>query len=70
VNVTRESGGYDYFPSDRTITENKVTKGTGNYAGIFSNYAYVTYTFKFINFMNREQDLSVTVRVSESGNKI
>ena len=70
VSVSNEDGGYDYFPSSMEILEEDLTTGTGKYGLIFNNYAYVKYTFKFKNFLGNSQDLSVRVRVSESGNKI
>lgn len=70
VSVSNARGGYDYFPGGSTITEAKVTYGTGQYAGIFNKYAYVTYTFNFVTQFNGYHDCSVTMRVSENGNTI
>ncbi len=70
VSVSKEDGGYNYFPSSMEILEEDLTTGTGKYGLVFHNYAYVKYTFKFKNFLGKTQDLSVKVRVSESGNKI
>lgn len=70
VSVSNKDGGYNYFPSSLTILEEDVKSGTGRYGFIFNKYAYVEYIFKFENFMGKTTDLSVKVRVSESGNKI
>ena len=70
VTVSDEKGGYDYYPSDKGIVEEKLSKGTGKYAYVFNKYAYVKYTFKFKNYLGKIQDQSVIIRVSENGNEI
>lgn len=70
VSVTSPSGGYDYFPSEFKNVTNNVTSGTGRYGLIFNKYAYVTYTVNYTNNMGNVRDLSVTIRISESGNDI
>lgn len=70
VSVSNETGGYDYFPSNSTITEEGLSSGTGKYGFVFNNFAYVTYTFKFTTQFGGKFDYSVTIRVSESGNAI
>lgn len=53
------------------IISNKKTKtGTGKYAGIFNNYAYVEFSFTATNMIGLDTDFSVTIRISESGNNI
>lgn len=71
VSVSNATGGYDYFPPSLTIVNaGPAVTGTGRYGLIFNKYAYVTYTVNYINFMNNAQSLSVTIRISESGNNI
>ena len=70
VSVSQEDGGYDYLPPERKIIEESLEVGSGKYGFIFNNYVYVKYTFKFQNWLGNTEDLSVKVRVSESGNKI
>lgn len=69
VSVSNCSGGASDV-SGITISNAKVTHGTGKYGQLFNNYAYVTYSATFTNPLGIPQDLSVTIRVSESGNTI
>lgn len=46
------------------------SSGTGQYGYIFNKYAYVTFSCTATNGAGLSQDLSVTIRVSESGNTI
>lgn len=70
VSVSNPSGGYDWFPSASTITDANLSSGTGKYGYVFNKFAYVTYTFKFTTQFGGNHDLTVTIRVSESGNLI
>lgn len=69
VSVSNPYGGYDWHPSDAKFHSQNTKTGTGRFAGIFNKYAYVTYNLYITNAINLTQDLSVTVRVSESGNQ-
>lgn len=69
VSVTNSSGGASEV-SGITISNENVSHGTGKYGQLFNNYAYVTYTATATNIVGIEHDLSVTIRVSESGNTI
>ncbi len=60
----------DYIPALQTMSNEKVETGHGKYAGIFNNYATVTYSFNMTSAVGFTLDYSVTVRVSESGNQI
>lgn len=68
VSVSSPSGGNNGKMA--TVSDEKVTSGTGKYAGLFNKYAYVTYSFKTTNGFGIVQDNSVTMRLSESGNQI
>ena len=69
VSVSNCSGGASEV-SGITISNAKVIHGTGKYGQLFNNYAYVTYSATFTNPLSISQELSVTIRVSESGNAI
>jgi hypothetical protein len=68
VSVSSPSGGNNGKMS--TVSNEKVTSGTGKYAGLFNKYAYVTYSFNTTNGFGVVQYNSVTMRLSESGNQI
>lgn len=70
VSVSSCSGGINGVPSNITISNRSTTNGTGKYAAIFNKYAYVTFSFTATNPISFEQNFSVTIRVSESGNNI
>lgn len=53
-----------------TYSNQTVTSGTGKYGYLFNNFAYVTYSFTATSLTNFSKELSVTIRVSESGNLI
>lgn len=74
VSVSKEAGGYDYFPSNPSqlgveITEEGLTTGNDVY-GFWEakNYAFVKYIFKF-KHSGTEKDLTVIVRVDQDGKK-
>lgn len=68
VSVSSPSGGNNGKMD--TVSNEEVTSGTGNYAGVFNKYAYVTYSFVTTNMFGVVQNNSVTMRLSESGNQI
>ena len=70
VSVSSASGGVNNVPSTVTVNSEKTTSGTGKYAWIFNDFAYVTYKLKVTNMIGISSDFSVTIRVSESGNLI
>lgn len=70
VSVSSPSGGYDKLPSGWEVVTEDVSTGTGKYGAIFNNYAYVAYKLIIKSNIGSTQDLSVTIRVSESGNTI
>ena len=70
VDIGEISYGYGYLPDGATVTDENIDAGTGRYAYIFNKYAYVTYSFTLTTPIGIKHDLSVTLRVSESGNTI
>ena len=68
VSVSSPSGGNNGKMD--SVSNEEVTSGTGNYAGVFNKYAYVTYSFKTTNMFGVVQNNSVTMRLSQSGNQI
>ena len=69
VNVSSASGGISSV-SGITVSNKSTTSGTGRYGYIFNKYAYVTFSCTVSNKIGFSEDLSVTIRVSESGNTI
>lgn len=69
VSVSSTSGGISSV-SGITITNIDTSSGTGKYGYVFNNYAYVTFSCTATNVVGLSQDLTVTIRVSESGNAI
>lgn len=69
VSVSSASGGISSV-SGITFTNKNTSSGTGQYGYIFNKYAYVTFSCTATNGAGLSQDLSVTIRVSESGNTI
>ncbi|MGN1332302.1 MAG: hypothetical protein ACI4V0_06025 [Lachnospiraceae bacterium] len=53
-----------------TLSNKSLTHGTGKYGYLFNNFAYVTYSFTATTDFGMSSDLSVTIRISESGNAI
>ena len=70
VSVSSPSVGYDQIPRRCTLVSSNESHGTGRYAGIFNKYAYVTHTLTIKNMLNDPRTITVTCRVSESGNLI
>lgn len=70
VSVSSPSGDVSNVPSSVTISNKKIKTGTGKYAGIFNNYAYVDFSFTATNQIGLKTDFSVAIRISESGNHI
>lgn len=70
VSVTNASGGNDADAKFIKVSDEKTVKGTGNYGGVFNQYAYVTYSFKTTNLAGMSNNFSIRVRISESGNSI
>lgn len=70
VSVSYPTGGVNNLPSSVTIDTSQTTSGTGKYAWIFNDFAYVTYNLKVTNYIGISSSFSVTIRVSESGNLI
>lgn len=70
VSISYPDGGYDAIPSNATMISSSVDHGTGRYAGVFNQYAYVTYSYVLQNVIGEVRSSSVTIRVSESGNMI
>ena len=70
VSVSNPYGGVSNVPSESTLVYQKLSTGTGKYAWVFNNYAYVTLDLSVVNWVGLTSDFSVTIRVSESGNTI
>ncbi len=69
VSVSNISGGISSV-SGITISNRKTSSGTGKYGYLFNKFAYVTFSCTATNPAGMSHDLSVTIRVSESGNTI
>lgn len=70
VEVSDAEGGFLDVPVSCEVSNTKLENGTGRYVGIFNKYAYVTFSCTVTNPIGLSSDLSVTIRVSESGNQI
>lgn len=70
VSVSSPSGNVTNVPSGITISNKDVSSGTGKYAYVFNNFAYVTFSFTETTRLSGSVDYSVTIRISESGNAI
>lgn len=70
VSVSSPSGGINNVPSGVTVSNRNTFSGTGQYGYLFNEYAYVTFECGVTDIFNMTTDLSVTIRVSESGNLI
>ena len=70
VTCTQMSGGVENVPSNVKISKETTEGGSGRYGFVFNKYSSVTYSFTATTSYGIEQDFSVTVRVSESGNNI
>lgn len=70
VSVSSPTGGASNIPSTSTKVHWETTSGTGKYAWVFNDFAYVTYDLEVTNIVGIELSFSVTIRVSESGNLI
>lgn len=70
VSVTNPTGGIINVPSQCSVSNPQITHGTGRYGLIFNKYAYVTFSCTVTSVLSMSTDLSVTVRISESGNAI
>lgn len=68
VSVTSPSGNISNIPSSCSVSNKKVTSGTGKYGLIFNKYAYVTFSCTATSAVGIDANLSVTIRISESGN--
>lgn len=69
VTVTHPSGGIS--PVSGIDISNKSTEsGTGQYGYVFNKFAYVKFSCTATSIGGFTHDLSVTIRVSESGNTI
>lgn len=53
-----------------TISNENTESGIGKYGLVFNEYAYVTYSCTATSMWGKSTNLSVTIRVSESGNTI
>lgn len=56
--------------SNVTLSNQSLEYGKGKYGYLFNDFAYVTYSFTTTTEFGISNDLSVTIRVSESGNAI
>jgi hypothetical protein len=70
VSVSYASGSISSSGSNITVSNRNTSSGTGRYGYVFNKYAYVTFSCTATNAAGMSQDLSVTIRVSESGNTI
>lgn len=70
VSVTNAVGGIVDVPSQCSVSNENLKTGTGKYAYIFNDFAYVTYSCTVTSIWGLNSDLSVTIRISESGNAI
>lgn len=69
VSVSNASGGISSV-SGITVSNSDTSSCTGRYGYVFNKFAYVTFSCTVTNPLGMSQDLSVTIRVSESGNTI
>lgn len=69
VSVSNTSGSISSV-SGITVSNRNTSSGTGRYGYLFNKFAYVTFSCTVTNPVGMSQDLSVTIRVSESGNTI
>ncbi len=70
VSVTNPAGNINNIPGDCSVSDKSVSSGTGKYGYIFNNYAYVTFSCKATSMVGMHENLSVTIRISESVNAI
>lgn len=70
ASVKNASGGVSNVPSKIKVSNKKTTTSTGQYAWVFNHYAQVNFSFTTTNQIGLQNDFSVTIRVSESGNMI
>lgn len=70
VSVTNEEGGILDVPGQCSVANEKLETSTGRYGLIFNKYASVTFSCTVTAWNGLESDLSVTIRISESGNAI
>ena len=70
VSVSDATGWYEGLEpgATTTISNEKVTTGTGRFAGLFNKYAYAEYYFLTTNRFGAAQQNRVKITVSESGN--
>lgn len=70
VSVSNESGGISNLPDYATVSDEKTVTEYGQYALIFNHYAAAKYSCTLTTPFGLKQNLSVTIRISESGNAI
>lgn len=70
VSVSYSSGNITNVPSGASISNRNVESGTGKYAYIFNEFAYVTFSCTATSVIGNASNLTVTIRISESGNAI
>lgn len=70
VSVSNAVGNINNIPGDCSVSDKSVSSGTGKYGYFFNNYAYVTFSCKTTSMVGIHENLSVTIRISESGNAI
>lgn len=69
VSVSSPSGDISEV-SGITVSNKSTTYGTGRYGYVFNKYAYVTFSCTTTSIIGGSKNLSVTIRVSESGNTL